>query len=31
MKQTRHTSADVTRTDIREAELWQDNVTGLVL
>ncbi|MCW2242289.1 tyrosine-type recombinase/integrase [Azospirillum canadense] len=31
MKQTRHKSADVARTYIREAELWQDNVAGLVL
>ncbi len=31
VKQPRHTSAGVARTGIREAELWQDNVAGLVL
>ena len=31
MKQTRHVSVDVAMTYIRDADLWRDNVSGLVL
>ena len=31
MKQTRHKSVEVARTYIRDAELWRDNVSALVL
>jgi len=31
MKQTRHKSVDVAKTYIRDADLWRDNVSGLVL
>jgi integrase len=31
MKQTRHRSADAARRYLREAELWQNNITELVL
>ena len=31
MKQTRHKSVDVAKTYIRDADLWRDNVSGLVM
>ena len=31
MKQTRHKSVDVAKTYVRDADIWRDNVTGLVL
>jgi hypothetical protein len=31
MKQTRHKSVDVAKTYIRDADLWRDNVSALVL
>jgi len=31
MKQTRHKSVDVAKNYVRDADLWRDNVSGLVL